>query len=199
MEDLPELIDFMLQRLNKNHSTGTTEISREAMNLLTHYSWPGNVRELENVLHSASVISKGKRILTKDLPNTIVDKVEVSTENSVESAGPTPSIEGSTSSQVQVDKDNHHHSYHALPSFGKNTESSDSLSAPSSISPDEAYDIAYASARTTTDINLLEIVEKEMIQRSLKESGGNQVKASAMLGITRATLRKRIDSHNIRY
>jgi DNA-binding protein Fis len=73
------------------------------------------------------------------------------------------------------------------------------LSAPSSISPNEAYDIAYASARTTTDINLLEIVEKEMIQRSLKESGGNQVKASAMLGITRATLRKRIDSHNIRY
>jgi DNA-binding protein Fis len=38
-----------------------------------------------------------------------------------------------------------------------------------------------------------------MIQRSLKECGGNQVKASAMLGITRATLRKRIDAHNIRY
>jgi DNA-binding protein Fis len=48
-------------------------------------------------------------------------------------------------------------------------------------------------------LNLLEIVEKEMIQRSLKESGGNQVKASAMLGITRATLRKRIDAHSIRY
>jgi two-component system nitrogen regulation response regulator GlnG len=199
MEDLPELIDFMLQRLNKNHSTGTTEISKEAMNLLTHYSWPGNVRELENVLHSASVISKGKRILTKDLPNTIVEKVEVFTENSVESAEPAESLEKSTSPHVHVAKENIHPSSHALPSFGKNTDSTDSLSAPSSISPNEAYDIAYASARTTTDINLLEIVEKEMIQRSLKESGGNQVKASAMLGITRATLRKRIDSHNIRY
>ena len=199
MEDLPELIDFMLQRLNKNQSTGTTEISKEAMNLLTHYSWPGNVRELENVLHSASVISKGKRILTKDLPNTIVEKVEVFTENSVESVEPAESIEKSTSPHAQVAKENIHPSSHALPSFGKNTDSTDSLSAPSSISPNEAYDIAYASARTTTDINLLEIVEKEMIQRSLKESGGNQVKASAMLGITRATLRKRIDSHNIRY
>jgi len=38
-----------------------------------------------------------------------------------------------------------------------------------------------------------------MIRRSLKESGGNQVKASAMLGITRATLRKRIDTYEIRY
>ena len=76
MEDLPELIDFMLQRLNKNQSTGTTEISKEAMLFLTKYNWPGNVRELENVLHSASVISKGKRILTKDLPNTVIEKVE---------------------------------------------------------------------------------------------------------------------------
>ena len=74
-----------------------------------------------------------------------------------------------------------------------------SLPAPSSISANEAYDIAYASARATTDTNLLEVVEKEIIQRTLKESGGNQVKASAMLGITRATLRKRIDAHSIRY
>ena len=86
-----------------------------------------------------------------------------------------------------------------IPSFGETNQTTGTLSAPSSISADEAYDIAYASARKTTDINLLEIVEKEMIQRSLKESGGNQVKASAMLGITRATLRKRIDAHNIRY
>ena len=84
MEDLPELIDFMLQRLNKNQSTGTTEISKEAMLFLTKYNWPGNVRELENVLHSASVISKGKRILTKDLPNTVIEKVE--------SESPTPAI-----------------------------------------------------------------------------------------------------------
>ena len=69
--------------------------------------------------------------------------------------------------------------------------------APSSISAEEGYDIAYA--QETSQTNLLEVVEKEMIRRSLKESGGNQVKASAMLGITRATLRKRIDAYEIRY
>ena len=86
-----------------------------------------------------------------------------------------------------------------LPKFGEISQKQDNPAAPSSISANEAYDIAYANARTSTDSNLLEIVEKEMIQRSLKECGGNQVKSSAMLGITRATLRKRIDAHSIRY
>jgi len=42
-------------------------------------------------------------------------------------------------------------------------------------------------------------MEKEVIQRCLTECGGNQVKASAILGITRATLRKRIDNLGIRF
>ena len=59
-------------------------------------------------------------------------------------------------------------------------------SAPSSISIEESFDMAYAHARKSTDRNLIETVEKEIIQRALKECGGNQVKASALLGITRA-------------
>jgi len=197
LEDIPELIDFMLQRLNKNHSTGTTEISREAVELLKHYSWPGNVRELENVLHSASVISKGKRILTKDLPDSL-SKIQVentsSTNQKVIDEDQNRLVSSIDSNFQRID-DNKKDST----KFGETTKNIDSVEAPSSISADEAYDIAYASARTSTDTNILEIVEKEMIQRSLKECGGNQVKASAMLGITRATLRKRIDAHNIRY
>ena len=68
MEDLPELVDFMLQRLNKKQSTGTTEISKEAMSVMEKYNWPGNVRELENALHSSSVVSKGKRSFARTCP-----------------------------------------------------------------------------------------------------------------------------------
>jgi DNA-binding protein Fis len=35
--------------------------------------------------------------------------------------------------------------------------------------------------------------EREMILRTMKEFGGNQVRASERLGITRATLRKRLE------
>ena len=70
---------------------------------------------------------------------------------------------------------------------------------PSSISLEESFDIAYAHLRAKGDKNLIEEMEKEVIRRALQECGGNQVKASALLGITRATLRKRIDSYEIKY
>ncbi len=208
MEDLPELVDFMLQRLNSEKSTGTAEISKEAMDLLGRYPWPGNVRELENVLHSASVISKGKRILSKDLPATLISEIEnksssesksddkLEVQPSVfsevhDSADQPPSVP--PPSEPQDDRIN----------FGeKNVQDGQEFSgsnAPSSISIEESFDIAYAHARQNTDRNLIETVEKEIIQRALKECGGNQVKASALLGITRATLRKRIDVFEIRY
>tara|TARA_B100000035_G_scaffold71869_1_gene59182 strand:+ start:2095 stop:3765 length:1671 start_codon:yes stop_codon:yes gene_type:complete len=208
MEDLPELVDFMLQRLNSEKSTGTAEISKEAMDLLGRYPWPGNVRELENVLHSASVISKGKRILSKDLPATLISEIENK---------PSPESKSDDKKDAQTSVFSEvHDSPDRTPSvppinepqddrinFGvKNGQDGQDFSgsnAPSSISIEESFDIAYAHARQNTDRNLIETVEKEIIQRALKECGGNQVKASALLGITRATLRKRIDVFEIRY
>ena len=200
MEDLPELVDFMLQRLNKKQSTGTTEISKEAMSVMEKYNWPGNVRELENALHSSSVVSKGKRILCKDLPSTLTNLID-----SRESSGdlePPPSAPKAEPIAPEAEPAPPKQPETPTSAFGiQPAKESDSAVpyAPSSISAEEGYDIAYAHARETSQTNLLEVVEKEMIRRSLKESGGNQVKASAMLGITRATLRKRIDAYEIRY
>lgn len=204
MEDLPELVDFMLQRLNKKQSTGTTEISREAMSVLEKYNWPGNVRELENALHSSSVVSKGKRILGKDLPSTLTELIEAGESGKqlkLPPARPDPKPLAQETESV-IENIPGTPAKPASPAFGNHptSENDTSLpSVPSSISSEESYNIAYAHARETSQTNLLEVVEKEMIRRSLKESGGNQVKASAMLGITRATLRKRIDIYEIRY
>ena len=46
-EDIPELVDFMLQRLGKKGLTVVKRISANARNLLIRYPWPGNVRQLE--------------------------------------------------------------------------------------------------------------------------------------------------------
>lgn len=200
MEDLPELVDFMLQRLNKKQSTGTTEISKEAMSVLEKYNWPGNVRELENALHSSSVVSKGKRILSKDLPNTLTELID--TTETIDVTAPVPALPDEKAPVETTESVRDQQWTPTVPAFGNQpskVDDSQAPSVPSSISPGESYDIAYAHARETSQTNLLEVVEKEMIRRSLKESGGNQVKASAMLGITRATLRKRIDSYEIRY
>jgi len=42
------------------------------MECLQRYPWPGKVRELENVMERAVLLSKGKRIGTDDLPQTLV-------------------------------------------------------------------------------------------------------------------------------
>jgi two-component system nitrogen regulation response regulator GlnG len=207
MEDLPELVDFMLQRLNKEQSTGTAEISKEAMEILGKYNWPGNVRELENVLHSSSVISKGKRILSKDLPSTLISDVGETSSMCTETPETTngsviTKSEENTNPPRSAGSDPENNLVNRI-NFGVKNSNVDSdaqiSSAPNSISSEESFDIAYAHARQSSDRNLIETVEKEIIQRALKECGGNQVKASALLGITRATLRKRIDVFEIRY
>ena len=91
----------------------------------------------------------------------------------------------------------------SIPQFGQDTTAPDSnekkSAAPTSISAAESYDMSYRHLRSQHDKNLIEAMEKEVIQRCLTECGGNQVKASAILGITRATLRKRIDNLGIRF
>jgi len=47
-------------------------------------------------------------------------------------------------------------------------------------------------------LKILPAVERELIIHALKETGGNQVQAAKLLGITRATLRKRVDKFEIR-
>ena len=69
MEDMPELVDFMLQRLNNKHGTGVTEISEDALNTLTKYNWPGNVR-VGKCSSFSFVVSKGRRILAKTSQQT---------------------------------------------------------------------------------------------------------------------------------
>jgi two-component system nitrogen regulation response regulator GlnG len=50
----------------------------------------------------------------------------------------------------------------------------------------------FALARKDAKLKIIPAMEREMITRALLETGGNQVHAAQLLGITRATLRKRI-------
>jgi DNA-binding NtrC family response regulator len=52
-------------------------------------------------------------------------------------------------------------------------------------------------ARRDPKLKIIPTVERELVIEALKETGGNQVQAAKMLGITRATLRKRIETFGI--
>ncbi|MCI0535267.1 MAG: sigma-54 dependent transcriptional regulator [Verrucomicrobiales bacterium] len=58
--------------------------------------------------------------------------------------------------------------------------------------------ILFGWARHDSKLKVIPAVERELIIHALAETGGNQVQAAKLLGITRATLRKRIDKFHIK-
>jgi DNA-binding NtrC family response regulator len=62
---------------------------------------------------------------------------------------------------------------------------------------DAAVRPLYALARRDPQLKIMMAVERELIARALAETNGNQVQAAKLLGITRATLRKRIGKFGI--
>jgi len=53
-------------------------------------------------------------------------------------------------------------------------------------------------AKRDPKLKIIPTVERELVINALAETKGNQVQAAKLLGITRATLRKRIAKFNIK-
>ncbi|MCK5404120.1 MAG: sigma 54-interacting transcriptional regulator [Desulfobulbaceae bacterium] len=70
-EDIPLLVETFIKRNRKKTEKQIAGISREALDILIHYSWPGNVRELINVIEYAFVLCPGGQITVQYLPSTL--------------------------------------------------------------------------------------------------------------------------------
>lgn len=73
--------------------------------------------------------------------------------------------------------------------------------APAPGTTDELVELAQALfrwARRAAGRKIIPAVERELVIQALRETEGNQVQAARLLGITRATLRKRIEKFGIK-
>jgi two-component system response regulator FlrC len=61
-EDLPELVQRLLQRIGAQIKRPGLSVSEEALQVLGQRAWPGNVRELANVLERAAILAEGPRL-----------------------------------------------------------------------------------------------------------------------------------------
>ena len=104
-QDIPLLINFMLQNLAKKNRSVANTVAKEALDLLVEYNWPGNVRELENIIHRSAVLAQGNTILPKDLPSEINPKVpsESSSETTKIDEEPISTTAQSTDSEVDFE------------------------------------------------------------------------------------------------
>jgi Nif-specific regulatory protein len=67
-DDIPFLVDYFLEKYNKQYDKDISRISREVLDTLMNYSWPGNVRELESCIERAVVLSQSGTIGLNLLP-----------------------------------------------------------------------------------------------------------------------------------
>jgi two-component system nitrogen regulation response regulator GlnG len=71
------------------------------------------------------------------------------------------------------------------------------MAAPAPVTADMAIEILLKTAQNDPELQLLPWLEREFTTHALKLTQGNQVRAAKLLGITRATLRKRIEQFGI--
>jgi DNA-binding NtrC family response regulator len=80
-EDIPELVQYFIQRFARESKRALSGISDEALGRLVTYDWPGNVRELANVIERAVVIGQPPVIQQSDLPMEILATTSEPAEN----------------------------------------------------------------------------------------------------------------------
>jgi len=146
VKDIPELVEYFINRFREEVSSPVRGISPEVLRLFKSYTWPGNVRELENVLKKGLILCKSAVLTQEDFP-CLKDLEPLSD----------------------------------LKRFEK--ELSTLLEIPFQIR-DQLKGEFYQK--------IIELVERHLIEKTLREVGNNQVKAAELLGINRITLRKRI-------
>jgi DNA-binding NtrC family response regulator len=57
-EDIFELVEHFIVKLNKQYGLGKQGMSSDLLNLMLQHNWPGNVRELENTVHRLYLTSE---------------------------------------------------------------------------------------------------------------------------------------------
>jgi len=71
--DLPLLVDYFLDRLNRHLDREIGGIEPDAMRTLMAWDWPGNVRELENAIEYAAVLGRDRTLQLGDLPGHVLE------------------------------------------------------------------------------------------------------------------------------
>ncbi len=180
--DVPMLAAYFINKFRLKHPAGPSQIATDALAAIQQYPWPGNVRELENCIQRAMVLATGNTITLANLP----EEVSRGHRNNVTSSGSLPKISSESAGSA--------------PQPTPTTDASSALAKSADSDKTglaQAIEALFDFARNDKHFKIIDAAERELIVRALAETAGNQVQAAKLLGITRATLRKRVDKFGI--
>jgi DNA-binding NtrC family response regulator len=72
-ENIPELVEYLVRRHNRDMKTAYRGVDGGALKLLVSQPWKGNVRELDNAIEHAMILGNGEWITVADLPRGLRD------------------------------------------------------------------------------------------------------------------------------
>jgi transcriptional regulator with PAS, ATPase and Fis domain len=72
-EDIPLLVEHFAQQVAEKNGVRFEGFTDDATTLLMNYHWPGNVRELRNMIESAIVVMKGRKLNADDVRRYLQD------------------------------------------------------------------------------------------------------------------------------
>jgi two-component system, NtrC family, response regulator len=81
VEDILVLAEHFLSSFESRENKQGLSLTKEAIQLMQHYSWNGNIRELRNVVERAVILADGNKILPEHLPYEIQKQTDKSTDS----------------------------------------------------------------------------------------------------------------------
>jgi two-component system response regulator PilR (NtrC family)/two-component system response regulator HydG len=72
-EDIPLLVEHLIQRHNREMKRNYKGVDNAAMRLIMSLPWKGNIRELDNFLERAMILGNGDWITPADLGGSEID------------------------------------------------------------------------------------------------------------------------------
>ncbi len=181
---------YFLNECRRKTHEGPTGISKEAEALIEAFPWPGNVRQIKNVIFSAFYASTGGEIRDYDLPQYVRackavqfgefgsgrDDAEASSRDdqpreekaALESKAAAPCEDG----RAQVD-----------------LASTSLEGSPSGVESE--------SVRVPASLLSLREMEESAVKLAMVHTGGNVSKAAEILGISKATLYRKLKEFGI--
>jgi len=167
-EDIADLARHFLERARADGLPPKT-LDNSAIDALRQHRWPGNVRELENVMRRLAALCPDEVITAETIRPELqeADGTDVSHSNGLPNLSPGGNGTASNGPEPLARAvERHIRQFLAAHRDGEG--------------PSDIYEQVLAE------------VERPLIQMTLAATRGNQIKAAAMLGLNRNTLRKKI-------
>jgi DNA-binding NtrC family response regulator len=172
--DIPLLVEHFLHKFNDRLRKNVGGADPSALGVLAAYAWPGNIRELENVIERA--------VLFCDTPTLRVEDVPVEVRNAV--AG------GVRDPEMGVAAFASGHGVSSYPPADPAGEGEGNLGTGGGLDSEGGLKEHVKVAMTR--------LERELVSRALRQTGGNVTHAARLLKISRKGLQLKMKELSLR-